>query len=261
MINCVVMAGGRPGPDDPLFAYTKGKPKALLKIGGRTMLEYVLDALQQAAGVGDIVVVGLDEEFSQKINLPVQWIPDHGGLVDNGLAAVAWAQKHWPEGGHILFCTSDIPAVNGSVIDAFLEACRPLDQAVYYSMVTQEVMEERFPDSLRTFVRLGRLKLAGGDLIVARPELSEERRDLLEALSHGRKHAWQIARLVGPSTLLKFLLHRISLPELEQTATRLLDQPVKVIVLPHAEMAMDVDKPQHLEILREYLVPDASRRQ
>ena len=50
-MDCIVVAGGIPGPDDPLYEYTQGKPKALLDMEGRTMLERVMDALQSAEAV------------------------------------------------------------------------------------------------------------------------------------------------------------------------------------------------------------------
>ena len=31
-MDCVLVAGGRPGPQDPLYDETQGKPKALLEI-------------------------------------------------------------------------------------------------------------------------------------------------------------------------------------------------------------------------------------
>ena len=35
-MDCVITAGGVPKPDDPLYVYTQGKPKALLEINGRS---------------------------------------------------------------------------------------------------------------------------------------------------------------------------------------------------------------------------------
>jgi hypothetical protein len=114
-------------------------------------------------------------------------------------------------------------------------------------------MEERFPQSGRTFVNLGNVHLAGGDLVVARPDLADSNREILQLIASGRKQAWKLARIVGPSTLLKFLLHRLTISDIETRAQKVLDQPVKVIVSPDAELAMDVDNPDHLALLRHYL--------
>ena len=120
-------------------------------------------------------------------------------------------------------------------------------------MVTQEVMEQRFPDSGRTFVKLGQLNVAGGDLVVARPDLAESNREILQLITSGRKHAWKLARIVGPTTLLKYLLHRLTVSDIENRAKSVLGQPVKIIVSPNAEIAMDIDKPGHLSLIQQYL--------
>ena len=53
--NAIVLAGSR-GGEDPLAAYTGVTDKALVEVGGRTMLARVVDALR-AAGAGRVLVV------------------------------------------------------------------------------------------------------------------------------------------------------------------------------------------------------------
>jgi molybdopterin-guanine dinucleotide biosynthesis protein A len=249
-MNCVVMAGGRPQPSESLYTLTKGGLKACLKIGEKSVLEWVIAALQEAPSIEQILVVGLDEQAGLTFKKPVQWLPIKENLVTNGLAAAAWVQQNWADDSYVLFCGGDIPALNGAIVERFIEECQPLDKALYYTMVRQEVMERRFPGSKRTFVRFSDQTLAGGDMIIARPELAQENRQLLDSLAQGRKHAWQIARMVGPVTLFRFLVRRLSIKEAEETGTRLFGQPVKVILSNDAELAMDLDKPEHFAILR-----------
>ena len=87
-------------------------------------------------------------------------------------------------------------------------------------------------------------------MIISKPELAKERRDLMDALISGRKHPWKIAQIVGLGTLMKLFLNRLNLSEVEGTASRVIGQPVKVLVSPDAELAMDVDKPHQFELLR-----------
>jgi len=117
-------------------------------------------------------------------------------------------------------------------------------------MVLKESMETRFPDSKRTYVQLRDNFIAGGDVFIVRPELADTHRHLLEPLAAGRKEAWKLARIVGPGTLLKFLLHKLTIQDVERRASKVIGRPVKVILTPYAELAMDVDKPQQLILLR-----------
>ena len=58
-MDAIVTAGGIPQPDEPLYAFTQGGPKALLDIFGKPMIQWVLDALEGAKGVDNIVIIGL----------------------------------------------------------------------------------------------------------------------------------------------------------------------------------------------------------
>lgn len=253
-MNCVVFAGGELEPDDPLYPYTDGQPKALLQIGDKTMLEYVVHAMQDAGRIEEILIVGIDQHPGLEFRDVVDWIPEQGSLIDNGMAAVDWIEKSWPNSGHILFSTCDIPAIHGPVVDRFVTSCEPLDRSLYYPFVTKETIEARFPGSNRTYVHLGDWRVAGGDMIVSKPDLAIERRDLMEALVHGRKQPWKIAQIVGLGTLIKLFLNRLDLDEVERTASHIIGQPVKVLVSNDAELAMDVDKPHQVELLREVLI-------
>lgn len=251
-MDCILLAGGTPGPADSLFTHTQGKPKALLQIGQTTMVGHVIEALIEAKSVQNIAVVGIENFDSKRLGYPIDFLPDRGSMIANALAGTEWLMQTNQKSNHTLFCTSDIPTITGPIIDRFVASCSPLDFAGYYSMVTREVMEERFPNSGRTYVNLDNVFLAGGDLVIARPDLAEANRELLQMIAAGRKQAWKLARIVGALTLLKFLVHRVSISDMESKAKKVFKQPVKVMVSPDAELAMDVDNADHLALMRQY---------
>ncbi|MCP4361818.1 MAG: NTP transferase domain-containing protein [Chloroflexi bacterium] len=248
-MDCVIIAGGLPGPEDPIYAYTQGKPKALLDINGRTMLERVVDAVQSASQVEDVVIVGLGEDMDMSFKRPVTHLPDHGSLIKNGTAGLRWLMENKPGTSHALGVSGDVPLITGEMIDDMIKMCQPLDRTVYYNFITEPTMEARFPGSKRTYVKLKGLNIAGGDIVIAGAAILAED-DLLETLSNARKHAWKIARVVGLRVLLKLLFRRLSVQDIEETAERLINQPVKIILNPYAEMGMDADKPNQVDLVR-----------
>ncbi len=253
-MDCVVVAGGTPGPDDPLYEYTQGQPKALLDMEGRTMLERVIDALQAAHHVDRIVVVGLGSDMGMQFMYPIdQHLPDQGSMVTNVLAGLDWLRQDKPDLKEFLACTSDIPTITGPVVDNFVERCSPFDRGIYYILVTKEAMEVRFPESNRTYVKLKGAEVAGGDMAIAQVDLADANQELWETLSNARKHAWKLARSVGLRVLVKYLFRNLSMDEIEQTAERLVDRPVQIVLDPDAELAMDADKPEQVDMLREEL--------
>ncbi len=250
-MHCLIIAGGQVQPEDPLFPYSQGRPKALIDMGGRTMLERVVDALQGSRHVEDILVVGLDPAAAaQHFARPVEWLPDQGSMVGNMLAGCDWFLRHRPDAPTILGCAADIPAITPAMVDAFVEACRPWDRAVYYNFVSREKLEGRFPNSKRTYSKIDGTEVASGGMVIVQPAIAERNRGLLEMLTAARKHPWRIARIVGLPFLLKFVFHRVSFADIEATAGRILGAPVRIVISSPAEMAMDGDKPFQIEMLR-----------
>ncbi len=259
-MHCIVTAGGMPGTDDPLYPYTQGKPKGLVDMGGRTMLERVMDALQGSKYVETIVLVGLEDNMGMQFQRPIdQYLPDQGSLVGNVLAGVHWLRQEHPDMKSVLFSTSDLPALTSANIDSYVESCEPFDKGIYYIFVTKEKMETRFPGSKRTYTKLKGNEIAGGDVAIAQVDLADEHEELWRTLTDARKHAWKLARIVGFRILIKLLFRRLTIGDIEETASRIIGRPAKIVIDAPAEMAMDVDKPGQLELLRADLTsaPDA----
>jgi hypothetical protein len=121
-------------------------------------------------------------------------------------------------------------------------------------MISREVMEERFPHSKRTFVKLKGQEVAGGDMNIARFDILQNNRDLLQALTNARKHAWRLASLVGWRMILKLLLRQLTPTDIENETERILGRRVKIFLSPYAELGMDADKPEQVALLRQEFV-------
>ncbi len=249
-MDCVVTAGGMPSAEDPMYAYTQGKPKALLAFGDRTMLERVIDALQGSKSIDKIVVVGLGSDMGMTFQRPVHHLPDHGSLVANNIAGIAWLRTQNPDTGVVLASSSDVPLITPAMIDELIARCQPLDADYYYTYATSEAMEKRFPDSKRTYVKLKGVEISGGDMGLLRASTIDSNQELFESLANARKHAWKIAKVVGLKMLIKYLFHRLGLAELKVEAERILGGPVRIVEVPFAELAMDADKVAQVDMLR-----------
>lgn len=254
-MKAIVAAGGTVSAEDPLYSFTQGKPKALLQLGKRTMLEHVVAALHQSRLVESILVTGLQEEEATGLSLPsvLGFLPDQGGLIPNLREGILWFRERSPSEELVLICSADVPALSGEIVDAYLESCRPYDCIAYYTIVTRQTMEKRFPNSRRTFVKLKGHEIAGGDLTLVQSRIVDTDDELWNAIFDARKHAWQLARIVGPMTILKLLFRQLRLSDIEDLATRLLGAPVRVVNSPYPEVAMDVDKPEQVATLRKML--------
>jgi molybdopterin-guanine dinucleotide biosynthesis protein A len=247
-MDCVVLAGGVPQQEDPLYEYTQGRSKALLDIGGRPMLAWVLDALAAACAIDRVILVGLDPSPELEIEQPGAVVPDQGSLFGNLLAGVDTLLQLDPGARQMAVCSGDIPLIEPFMVDDFIALCGDASVDVYYAIVERSVMEARFPGSRRSYVHLSDGEFAGGDIFVARPEIAYSRRQLWTELTDMRKHALRQARRVGVRTLIRLLLRRLSLAEAERRASIAFEVIGRAVVAPYPELGMDVDKPHQYMI-------------
>jgi GTP:adenosylcobinamide-phosphate guanylyltransferase len=225
----------------------------MLDMNGRSMVERVLDAVQDSKYVDEVVVVGLDDPGEITTRRPIHLLPNYGGLVSNAIAGVDWLTDNRPKSSMFLACSGDLPLLTGDILDEYIESCQPFDHGLHYIFVAKETMETRFPDSNRTFTKLKGIEVAGGDITVMQFAIVHENRELWEMLANARKHAWKIARIVGLRMVVKLLTRRITIEEIETIASRLIGMPARVVISTHAELAMDADKPHQIDLLREEL--------
>ena len=117
-------------------------------------------------------------------------------------------------------------------------------------MIAQEVMEKRYPDSKRTFVRLKDAVVCSGDMNIVSARKLENNRDKWEQLVAARKSPLRQAAIFGLGTLLLAALRAITVERLAKRLTQRMGMAGHVVFCPYAEVGMDVDKPHHLELMR-----------
>lgn len=255
-MDALIIAGGIPDPGDPLYEYTQGKPKALLDMAGKPMVQWVLDALSGAGKVSRIVAIGLPEVDLLKGDKPVTFLPNQGGMLENVRTGLRKILEIHPDSELTLIASSDIPSITQEMVDWTVTTAEETDHDIYYNVVAKDVMERRFPESNRSFIHLRDAVVCGGDMNVIRTSLVSGNDELWERIVNARKSAIKQAALLGVDTLFLLLLRIISLEGAQVRVSKRLGLRGRAILCPYAEIAMDVDKPHQLEILRE----DMSRR-
>jgi GTP:adenosylcobinamide-phosphate guanylyltransferase len=250
-MDAVVMAGGIPREGEPLFELTEGRSKALLPVAGKVMVQWVLDALSAAQGVGRVVVVGPEGGLVYPRGL--HYVPNHGEYLDNVLAGVRRIRELNPWARHLLIISADIPAVTAQHIDWVIAQAEERDEDFYYCVIDRQAMEASFPGCRRTFFRLRDREVCGGDLAVVRTSVFDTEAGVWQRLSEARKSRWRMAAAIGPSVLLRFLLGRLSVEQAERLASRRLGIRGKALNCPYPEVGMDVDKPFQLDLVEEAL--------
>ena len=249
-MDAIVIAGGIPKPEDPLYEFTQGQPKSLLEIAGKPMVQWVLDALEEAETVDQVVLISLTEEHGLKFSKPITYVPDQGELLKNVRAGIEKVVELNPDARHVLTVSSDIPAIKSEMIDWIVNNNMETDLDLYYTVIPRKVMEARFPESNRSYTRLKDAEVCGGDVNMVRASTVNANEELWDRIVAARKNVFKQAALFGYGNLLLFISGQLTIQGAVKRVTKRMDITGQAVISPYAELGMDVDKPHQLEILR-----------
>jgi GTP:adenosylcobinamide-phosphate guanylyltransferase len=258
-MDAIVIAGGVPGPDEPLYPFTQGAPKALLDIAGKPMAQWVLDALDAAQTIDRIVLVGLEADSGIHSRKIAAFIPSEGTILLNIRSGVQKVLEINPAADHVAAVSADIPGIQPEHVDWVVRTAMQTDEDVYYNVITRQVMEARYPGSKRSYTRLKDVEICGGDMNVLRTMTVTGNDALWERIIAARKNVFKQAALIGYDTLLLLLLRRVTLEGAIQRVAHRVNLTGRALVCPYAEIGMDVDKPHQLELMRADLTRRATQ--
>lgn len=251
-MQAILLAGGITTASDPLFEYTGNRLKALLPIGHKPMVQWVLDALNEAETIEGIHIIGFHQRGNLTSRKPITFTEDTGGLLENIKAGFKRVQAVNPMATHAVITSSDIPMINGEIVDWRVNSAMAQILDYDFAVVERFVMEKRFPGSNRSYLRLAGTEICAADINVFRIQAIENE-EFWQRIISLRKRPLAQARFIGFNVLLRILARRLTLNSAEQIVSDRLGLRGKVRFSPYAEVAMDIDKPhQYVLIQREF---------
>lgn len=246
MVDAIVLAGG--GKPEPLTEQEGVANKAFIELHNRTILSYVLEALQEANSVNRIIVVGPQTELQEiyQTGYTFEIAAEQGSMLENLAAGFRLTDYEKP----CLVVTGDIPLISAAVIEQFLLLCEPMNFDFYYPVLTREVCLEWFPETERTYVRIKEGHVTGGNIGLIRPDWFLENKDRLETFISYRKKPLKLLRVLPLFLVFKYLFKTLSVEDLEYHLSRLFSLKAKAIFCDCAEIAVDVDKISDLAVVK-----------
>jgi GTP:adenosylcobinamide-phosphate guanylyltransferase len=253
-MDAIVLAGGAPAPESPLYPFTKGKPKAALEIGGKTMLQWVLDALEKAETIDRIVVVGCEDLGAElRSTKVVSFQPTGVDMIHTfNTGADALLQIN-PTVERVAVVSADIPLITPESVDWVINTSCESDEEICYCVIDQPTMENKYPESARSYTGLKDMNVCGGDIAVINLDLYTKKKEFWGKITQARKSVLRMAALIGVDILLLLFLRRLTLDEVVNKVTRRLNITGKGLLCPYAEIGMDIDKPYQLELAQREL--------
>ncbi len=249
-MDAIVIAGGIPNPEDPLYDYLKGDAKALVDVAGKPMVQWVLDALGESKRVKNVILVGLSPKNPLTCKKPLHYLTNQGRMLANIVAGVKKSIELDKKSKYVMIVSSDIPALQAHMVDWLVDTAMETQDDLYYGICEKSVMEERFPGSNRTFTKLKDMEVCGADINVTHVRMATEHLDTWEDLLGARKSPLRQASKLGLGLLFSLFTRQLTFDDAVRRVSERIGIKGRAIVWPYAEACMDVDKPHQLELLR-----------
>lgn len=235
--RAVVLAGSR-GPEDPVARAAGVSHKAFAELAGRPMIAHVLDALAATPRVGAVAVV---------IEPSAPALPGGVERIDAApspsLSALAGFEAAGPP---VLLTTADHPLLTAGMIEHFLAAAEAADADVAAGVALRPVVEAARSGTRRTYLSFRDGEASGCNLFALMTPGACHALAFWRRLEAERKRPWRMAWALGPWTLLRYLLGRLSMADAAAALGRAAGCRAALVTLPFAEAAHDVDKPEDL---------------
>lgn len=236
-MNAVVLAGG---PQDAIALLQPGAPnKAFVEIDGVTLIGRVLAALRASKRIARIVVVAPPAMRAHRdLTLADELRPDGVHITESLRNGIAGSDRD----ADLLIAASDLPVLTPLAVDDFVSGVNALAADVVYGCVEEQAHLQRFPEVPHTWARMRDGTYCGGGLAAIKPRVLPTLERFIERLGAARKYPLRLASLFGWDMLARFALGRLSIAQAEARAAKILGAPVRALISPYPETAVNVDR-------------------
>lgn len=248
MFNALVLAGAK--GKGPLEIAANVENKALIMINDKPIIEYIIDALNNSKNIDKVLVVGPRDELYPYIGKKVQEILEPGNSI---LENMEIGLNYFNSENNLLLLASDIPLITSQAIDEFIKKCVEREAYVGYPIITKENIIKKYPETIRTYVKMKEGTFCGGNIAFFKPEVFFQKRELIKELYNNRKATWKYVKILGLKFILKFLFKTLTLDEIEKRLTKILGYKSIAVMVSYPEIMIDLDKPSDLEVIQKYL--------
>jgi CTP:molybdopterin cytidylyltransferase MocA len=232
-----------------LAEVSDAKYEATVEIGGKPMVEWVLDGVLSAKSVDRVVIVGPSDALQpivdrKNIGHRVLLVERSGNMIDNlmaGLNEIADDRKAMIVAGDALF-------IKGESLDGFVAMCERDPAEVHYAVVAREAIEAEFPGVERTYVKLADGMVTGGNVFVVDPPSVRKNQAIIRKALDMRKNPVALGSLLGLPIIVKYLFGRLSIADAERRVWNKLRLRGRGVIVPYADIGVDIDKPSDVEL-------------
>jgi len=254
-IEALVLAGRR-AAQDPVARAAGVSHKALAPLHGRPLLAHVLAALRAVPAVRAITI-SVDDPA------PFRRHPDFGPAIAAGQLALhasgsspADSVRDFVEksgASLVLVTTADHPLLTAETVRAFLDEALASGSDLVVALVPAKAVLALAPHNKRTWLALGRERLTGANLFLARSPGAARVAAFWRKAERFRKEPWRLAAVFGALTLARFMAGRLSLEAALAAISKASGAQIRAVRLTDGRAGIDVDKPEDFALVEKLM--------
>ena len=255
MTDVLILAGRRGGAEDPLALAAGVSHKCVVPVGGKPLLDHVLDAALGWPGAGTVLISiddpavldGIPRVSSLKGAGRLKVLTAKAALSDSIMAAAGEAR--FP----LVVTTADNVLLTSEALADFAELSQLKGGQAAVAVARRENVLAAHPDGQRRFYRFADGEFSNCNLywIGSREALSAAR--AFRGGGQFAKHPLRILAAFGFVNLVRFKLRRLGLEAMMERLSRTFGLSIRAVEMPDGRLAIDVDNERTHRIAGELL--------
>jgi hypothetical protein len=211
--------------------------KALIKIGGFSMLERAVRALRESELIDKIALIAPRE---------VEELPDRHGVDtfieahQSGVQNILRGLEYYRDDTRVVLASSDLPFIHGEAVSDFLERC-PASALLCYPIFEKEEINPAIRPGVPSYIRLKDGSFTGGSLFLMDVRACLGKMSEIGKSFNARKSVPAMAFLLGPRVIMKFLTGQCTTGDLIHRVEQVLGGPCAAVRGCDPVITIDID--------------------
>lgn len=251
--QAMILAGSR-GPIDPVASAVGLPHKALVPVGGVPMLERVVATLFAYPDIERIILCTDQALAEHGFDSALKAAIDEGKITlasprSSPSQSVAHVLDGLVEASDypLLITTADHPLLTTPIIEHLITSAPPSSDFVV-GLANATTIKTSYPDAIRTFYRFKGQGYSGCNLFLAATPNARRVVDFWQQMERHRKNPARLVAAVGIWPLMRFAIGQLGIDDALAHLSKRIGAEIKMVDLPFAEAAIDVDKPGDLDL-------------
>ncbi len=256
--NAVILAGDR-GPSDPVANVAKVSGKALVKLNRVTLIERIVNVLNEVECIDQIFsigpdkdcLVGCEEVTSMFKRYQVKYLEPEKGPSSSALMGVK-ASAYFPT----IIVTSDLPLLDAKNIEDYCNRIAEKDADFVVSAVAYSSINTLLPELKKTRYRFSDHEVCFANVFAVLKPPGMKALEYWQAVEQSRKNPLEVIRKIDWWSVLLYKLGRLNLEQASKKLSHKLGAKLLIEKSVVPELAIDIDSLHDFHILTNYIKED-----